>query len=82
MANSKDPDQTPQNAASDQGLHCLLKLQEDKGQMKQSEVVYNSPIILLSGLWNVLSCTVYWEDLKPNLFFFLIFAVENTKIYP
>ena len=22
-ANSADPDQTPQNAASDQGLHCL-----------------------------------------------------------
>ena len=22
-ANSVDPDQTPQNAASDQGLHCL-----------------------------------------------------------
>ena len=24
MANSADPDQMPQNAASDQGLHCLL----------------------------------------------------------
>ena len=30
-ANSADPDQTLQNAASDQGLHCLLKLQEVKG---------------------------------------------------
>ena len=30
LANSADPDQTPQNAASDQGLHCLLTLQEDK----------------------------------------------------
>ena len=28
LANSADPDQTPQNAASDQGLHCLLKLQK------------------------------------------------------
>ena len=28
LANSVDPDQTPQNAASDQGLHCLLELQE------------------------------------------------------
>ena len=28
LANSADPDQMPQNAASDQGLHCLLKLQE------------------------------------------------------
>ena len=26
MANSVDPDQTPLNAASDQGLHCLLRL--------------------------------------------------------
>ena len=24
MANSVDPDQMPQNVASDQGLHCLL----------------------------------------------------------
>ena len=30
LAKSADPDQTPQNAASDQGLHCLLKLQEVK----------------------------------------------------
>ena len=28
MANSEDPDQTPQNAASDQGLHCLHQIQE------------------------------------------------------
>ena len=26
-ANSVDPDQTPQNAASDQGLHCLTLIQ-------------------------------------------------------
>ena len=30
MANSADPDQTPQNATSDQGLHRLLELQEIK----------------------------------------------------
>ena len=24
LGRSADPDQTPQNAASDQGLHCLL----------------------------------------------------------
>ena len=29
-ANSADPDQTPQNAASDQALHSLLKLHEVK----------------------------------------------------
>ena len=34
LATSVDPDQTPQNAASDQDLHCLLKLQEHKGQLK------------------------------------------------
>ena len=27
-ANSVDPDQTPQNAASDQGLHCLTLIQQ------------------------------------------------------
>ena len=31
LANSADLDQTLQNVASDQGLHCLLKLQEVKG---------------------------------------------------
>ena len=31
LADSVDPDQTPQNAASDHGLHCLLKLQEVQG---------------------------------------------------
>ena len=31
LANSADPDQMPQNAASNQGLHFLLKLQEVKG---------------------------------------------------
>ena len=31
LANSADPDQTPQNAASDQDLYCLLKLQVVKG---------------------------------------------------
>ena len=31
LANSADADQTPQCDASDQGQHCLLKLQEVKG---------------------------------------------------
>ena len=30
LANSADPDQMLQSVASDQGLHCLLKLQEVK----------------------------------------------------
>ena len=30
LVNCADPDQMPQNAACDQGLHCLLKLQEVK----------------------------------------------------
>ena len=30
MANSVDPDQTPQKAASDQGLHCLPLIQQFK----------------------------------------------------
>ena len=28
LTNIVDPDQTPQNAASDQGLHCLHSVQE------------------------------------------------------
>ena len=30
LTNSADPDQAPQNAAFDQGPHCLRKLQEVK----------------------------------------------------
>ena len=36
LANSADPDQMPQNAASDQDLHFLVRLQKVKGLMKQS----------------------------------------------
>ena len=39
LANSADPDQTPLNAASDQCLHCLLKLlklQELNGSLTSS----------------------------------------------
>ena len=31
--NSADPDQMLQNVASDQGLHCFLKLQKVKGKI-------------------------------------------------
>ena len=31
LANSVDPDQTLQNQASDQGLHCLFTVHECKG---------------------------------------------------
>ena len=30
LVNAVDPDQTPQNTASDQDMHCLLKLLELK----------------------------------------------------
>ena len=36
LAKIADPDQTPQNAASDQGLQCLFKLQKVKVEMKPS----------------------------------------------
>ena len=36
LVNSADPDQTSQNAASDQGLHCFLKLQKGINLMKSS----------------------------------------------
>ena len=32
FANSANPDQTPQNAASDRCLYCLLELQDVKGK--------------------------------------------------
>ena len=37
LANSADPDQTSQNAASDQDLHCLLKLRKFKVKQNRLE---------------------------------------------
>ena len=37
-ANSADPDQTPQNAAPDQGLHCLLTGISIQNQIKMKKV--------------------------------------------
>ena len=34
LVNSSEHDQTPQNAAPDEGLHCILKLLEVNNQMK------------------------------------------------
>ena len=31
LANSEDPDEMPHNAASHQGLHCLLRLKQSLG---------------------------------------------------
>ena len=36
FAKGADLDQTPQNAASNQGVDCMLKLQEVKDSIKQS----------------------------------------------
>ena len=43
LANSADPDQMPQNVASDQGPHCLLKLQEVKGLTETVLSPYSGP---------------------------------------
>ena len=53
IAYSADPDQTPQNAASDQGLDCLLKLKEVKGQMKQSKVPVQDIRVFTSGYFRI-----------------------------
>ena len=44
-ANSADPDQTPQDAASDQGLHCLLTENYNKNKIK----IENTPDISKFG---------------------------------
>ena len=37
LANSVDPDQMPQNAASDQGLHCLQKFLQNMVVIKTKQ---------------------------------------------
>ena len=39
-ANSVDPDETPQNAASRQGLHCLLLIQHFLDKTSGSELYW------------------------------------------
>ena len=48
LANSKDPDEMPHNAAFYQGLHCLLR-------HKQSSEKY----IILFGSYNLLPLNIY-----------------------
>ena len=42
-AKSEDPDQMPQNAVSDQGLHCLQLTQQFKGTKTSSKIVLGQP---------------------------------------
>ena len=42
MANSADPNLMQQNAASDQGLHCLFNLQVVKGSIKSSKFQFKT----------------------------------------
>ena len=53
LAKSADPDQTPQNAASDQGLHFVLHLIQD---LLQNIVIINTNQTPASGLRLVFVC--------------------------
>ena len=43
MANSEDPDQTPRSAASDLGLHCLLRCTCSNTLTKNGNNILTSP---------------------------------------
>ena len=43
MANSADPDQTPQNTASDLGLHSLLRLVFPNTKSKYANLIKSNP---------------------------------------
>ena len=60
LANSADPTQMPQNAASDWGLHFLLKLQDDKDKMKQSPV----PVLKDNRPTSAINALIYSQS-KP-----------------
>ena len=44
LSYSVDPDQTPQNAASDEGLHCLPLIQQFYSQAAKKDVEENCKI--------------------------------------
>ena len=58
--NSVDPDQKPQNAFSDQGLHCLPLIQ---GPVFQS-------VVSLTSLLRVISLTVLADSIYNIMIFF------------
>ena len=66
------PDQTPQNAASDQGLHCFLKLQDVKDKMKQFKIPVQDHFPNLSKIIDLPVLSVLWF-----FYFVLIFAAAS-----
>ena len=75
LANSADPDKTPQHAASDQGLHCLLELQklkvkrnsfkspvQDHFPSLHSETIDNRPTSAVSALMFLWSADDFGND--------------------
>ena len=41
LASNADPDQTPQTAASDLGLHCLLIVRLSVSRLQQTDTLYS-----------------------------------------
>ena len=80
MANSVDPDQTPRSAASDLGLHYLLRpvCLNTKGKY-----VTVSPFFLLSYVYSVLRYALWTETYKTLLkihFNALYFSLLNLPV--
>ena len=67
LTNASDPDRMPQNAASDQGLHYLIKIHEVKGKMKQSKSPFRTifPACLHLEAIDPPVLSVLWLDFLP-----------------
>ena len=80
LANSADPGQKPQNVTSDQGLHCLLKLQEVKGKIKHSSGarsgLFSQGTLGDNRPTSAVSTLVTWLD----NYFLLSTILQNHKI--
>ena len=67
FANSGDPDQTPQNAASDPGLHCLSVTRLGVSSLSW----FNRRYLLQS---TILTFTILWPDSADDKLFYVFLS--------
>ena len=80
LSNSEEPDQTPQNAASDQGLHCLLKLQENKDNWNSLESMFRTIFqAYIQRQWT-LQCCQCFDSTSFSICSLFLAIIYMTKI--
>ena len=83
LANTADPDQTPQNAASDQGLHCLLNKRKLKVKWNSLKFPFRTIFRAYTQRQSTNQCCQYFDHLWycTKLFCFMKPGACGSAIY-